>query len=390
MSIPAAFGDFFLGQTSAWTNRQDQVREIVSYRTTLLRRFLNSGSIKFHGGVDIRSRLQALEQTLTHAWSVDDVEAPTQPQTIKEIIAYWRFIRTSATWDDPTMLLNNSMNSEKEREVAIIDLKKQIERQAWMDMMMQLERYILAAPNVAMESSTPGGLPTSLGAIISECTNTVPLGFTNVQGLPPATYTGWQNQKLAYVGEYADASDSTNQGDLLPVLSKMSRLVHFEGLPMMDGANKESMPAAIYTSINGVTLFEEAMRNKQDTLVYVGRQDPTYPKPTVHGIPMEWIDYLSTAPMYPTGASNATYSYEGDTSGDTNAGPRYNFLNFDSLKLFFHTERFFFKNKIQEPDGMPHRHTSWIDTFVNMKCDDRRSQGVVYPGTSDVAAAYRS
>jgi len=128
MSIPAAFGDFFLAQTSAWTNPQDQIGEIVSYRTTLLRRMLKSGSIKFSAGVDIRSRLQTIEQDLTHAWSVDDVESPTQPQTVKEIIAYWRFIRTSATWDDPAILLNNSMNNEKERAVAIFDLKKQIER----------------------------------------------------------------------------------------------------------------------------------------------------------------------------------------------------------------------------------------------------------------------
>jgi hypothetical protein len=169
----------------------------------------------------------------------------------------------------------------------------------------------------------------------------------------------------------------------------MSRLVHYEGLPMVAGADKESMPAAVYTTINGVLQLEQALRSVQDTLVYVGRQDPTYPKPTIHGIPVEWIDYLSTAPMYPTGATNASYGVESSTVGDTNAGPRYNFLNFDSLKLFFHSDRFFYKNKIQEPDGQPHRHVCYIDSFVNLKCDDRRMQGVVFPN-ADAKAAYLS
>lgn len=386
MSIPAAFADFFLAETSAWTNPQDQIREIVSFRTTFLKRMLNSGSIRFSGGQDIRSRLQVIEQTATHAWSVDDVEAPTQPQTVKEIISYWRFIRTPAVWDDPQILLNSSFNNDKARAVAIFDLKKQIERQAWMDHIMGLERRILGTPVVAMESSTPGGEPTSLGALVSECSDTLPLGFSTVQALSPATYTGWQNQALAYNGTAPTGATDT----FLATMSKMSRLVHYEGLPVYDVANKSSIPAAVYTSLNGINMYEEAMRNRNDTLVYVGKQDPAYPNPTIHGVPLEWIDYLSTAPMYPTGASNAAYSYEGDTTGDTNAGPRYNFINFDTLKLYFHSERFFYKNKVQEPDGMPHRHICHIDSFVNMKCDDRRMQGVVYPGTADVPAAFRS
>jgi len=387
MTIAAAFTDFFLAQDSTFVNDASKLKEAVSYRTTLLKRLLAHKTAKqmYGGGSDIRSRIQLLDNGQTHFWGIDDTESPSQPQVVSEIVSPWAFMRTPIVWDEPTILLNNSRVSGKERRIAMYDLKQQLNQQAVIDAGKFIEESIWAAPTTAMETHVSGGPTYSLSCFVSEKANALPTGFTTVETINPATSTNWQNQIQSYTGSTAESST----GDLLYGLSRMSRLVHFEGLPLSgEMGQKETMPAAVYCSISGITLLEQAMRASQDAFVYVGRQDPTYPKPTIHGVPVEWLDILSTANYVPTGAADA-YATEATTTSTTHfMGPRYTFLNFEDLNIFFHTDMFMHKHPPMSWPGQPTRKVVYCDTFLNLICTNRRTQGVVAPLVDDVDAAY--
>lgn len=353
----------------------DHVINAATERSFSLRRLL-SGKTKanyLQGGKSIKIFIQLKDVATAHFYEPDDTESPTQPQSMTVGELPWRYFRDHMAWNDETLVLHTAGLGRNARHRVYKDFKKQYEQAMWTSKLNKLEASLWATPDVLMESLTSGKIPYSFPVFINELTNTVPTSFTTVEQISPTTEANWRNQLESYT-ESAIANSN-----LFKAMSKMRRKVAFDNLPTKGAfSDKATAPAVIWTSLNGITLYEDAMRATQDSFVWVGRQDPAYPKPTMHGIVVEYVSKLDTAAIFPTGSAGA-YSTEMDTTGTTNAGPRYFFANLQDMQLVLHAERYMYKHPILTPANQPSNHVMYVDTYFNLVCENRRTQGIVYP-----------
>jgi len=129
-------------------------------------------------------------------------------------------------------------------------------------------------------------------------------------------------------------------------------------------------------SLNGLTFLEDEMRRTQDTFVFGTRQDPSYPNPTIHGIPIDDIDYLDTAAVF---SDAGTYKTEG---AHTEAGPRALFMNLRDIHFVVHSDMFFHRHAPLTPHYNPTKHSIFVDTYCNIIAENRRSSGIVFPSAT--------
>jgi len=384
MAIPAIFADFLLSEEGAYINTPTKIKEAVSYRSSFLRRMLASKSADdiLAGGDSIRSFIQLDDAGTAHMYGIGKEESPTQPQTVSELRAAYRYLRGDMTWDDNTLLLNTAGKAPSHRYRWLFDFKKQIQQACWIDKIKLVERNLWASPDGSeMESLTAGEQPYSLTCFNhEENSGGIPGGFTadsvtTLEGIAPATKTAWANQALGYDDS---AATMTGANPMLKAMSKMARLCHYDGLPVKPQYGDSALsPTIVITSLEGINYLETVFRSSQDLFAYVGRQDPTSPKPTIWGVPVDWADWLTSAATYPAGSN--TYATQ---SAATYAGARFHFFQLEDISLKFHSERYFEPLPMQTPYRQPSRHTVYVDTYYNLVCTNRRTQGTVYPTAS--------
>lgn len=376
MSIPSVFADFLESTDSSYLNSPEKMVEAITYRKSAWKRLLSGKSPRHYlqGGKSIKSFIQLDDQNSAHFYGIGDEESPSQPQTVSSWEVSWRFMRASYTYDDETVKLNVAGLGRTARHKAYFQFKQQLEGAMWIDMFKLMERQLWATQDsTQMESTTTGKQPQSLAVFNNEMTSGIPTGYGNtVQGISRATKAQWRPQALGY-------NAATTITEVLAPLSRMFRQLGYDGLPdKAHYSTKSSMPAVVWTQLDGVMMYENAMRSDQDTYVYTGRQDPAYPNPTIHGVPVEYASLLDTATIYPTGAAAALSDYT-DTAGTTNAGPRFHFFNLDDICPVFHSEMYMQKHPPQNPYRQPSRHTVYVDTYYNLVLHNARTQGTVYP-----------
>ncbi len=382
MSIPTVFADFLLAEDSSYLKQRSGRggSRVLPFVRVAASSGGQASKDYLQGGKSIKSFLQLDDQNAAHFYAIGEEETPSQPQTVSDIELSWRFARGLYTYDDETVLLNTSGMGRTARHKEYFRFKRQLEKAAYIDKFKLMEAQLFAQPDGSeMESTTSGKQPQSIPVCVNEDTNSLPIGYsgdsvTTIEGIAPATKTQWQCQQLGY--------DITNN-PLLGKMSRMFRQVKFDGLPdRPEYGNKSTMPAVVWTMLDGVQKYEDDMRGGQDTFVYVGRQDPAYPNPTIHGVPVEYAAVLDTAAIFPTDSGGAYSTYD-STAGTTNAGPRYFFCNLDDMTPVIHSEMWMKKHPLQTPYRQPSRHTVYMDTYYNIVFHNRRTQGIVYP-TADV------
>jgi len=379
MTLPAAYAEYALATDDAYLNSAGAVKDAISYRNYGLRRMLEGKDPEkvLQNGKTIKNFLQLEDAATAHFYGAGGTESPTDPQVVTAMDTPWAFIRDDITYDDEAINLHEGDTAQM-----FFNLKRQYEQKCWLSKINFIETQgMWGTPTYAtMEADTPtGGIRhmQSIPTLVTEEANAAAVigGYTSgltLQGIDPEAKTGWQNQRKTY-----DGSSAT---DILKSLSFMARKCKFTGLPLGKGmySDKSSMPAVVWCSLEGLVWLEEKMRNVQDLFVYMGRQDPTYPNPTMYGIPIEEVDYLTTATVFPT-AATSVYSTEGDTAGTTNAGPRYYFMNLSDIYFTIHSDMFFYRHPMRTPYENPSRHTIYIDTYCNITSEQRRTSGIVYP-----------
>jgi len=377
MSIPTVFADFLVAQDSSYLNTPGKMVEAITYRSSAWRRLLSGKSPRHYlqGGKSIKSFIQLDDQNSAHYYGIGDEESPSQPQTVSAWEASWRFMRASYTYDDETVKLNVAGLGRTARHKVYFNFKQQLEQAMWIDMFKLMERQLWAQQDATeMEGTTTGKQPYSLGVFNNEFTNGVPTGYGNtIQGIDRSEKAQWRPQSL----QYTNNTTST----LLSNMSRMFRQLGYDGLPdMAHYSSKSTMPTVVWTQLDGVMMYEDNLRGGQDTYVYTGRQDPAYPNPTIHGVPVEYCALLDTAEIYPTGSSAALADYT-DT-GDSIAGPRFHFSNLDDMCPVFHSEMYMEKHAPQNPYRQPSRHTVYVDTYYNVVLHNARTQGTVAPSAN--------
>lgn len=385
MAIPAVFADFLLSTDSSYVNGAQDVLEGVTYNTFAWKRLLSGKDPKdvLQGGASIKSFIQLDDANSAHFYSIGEEETPSQPQTVTSWEVPWRFLRSPMTWDDETVKLNTSGMGRTARHKEYFNFKRQIEKACWIDKYKLMERALGSTPDSTMSSTTSGKVPQGLfGYLINEFANTLPTGITSIQGIDPSSKTNWANQIAQYTGgslNFTTGITAAAAEVLLATLSKMARKVRFDGLPARpEFQDRSSMPSVVWTTLGGLLTVETCMRALQDSFVYMGRQDPTYPNPTIMGVPIEYVDALADSTIFDDGSSG----FATETTADI-IGPRYFFCNLQDITPVFHEEMFMKKHPPLTPYRQPSRHTIYVDTYYNLVCHNRRTQGIVGPITSD-------
>ena len=126
--------------------------------------------------------------------------------------------------------------------------------------------------------------------------------------------------------------------------------------------------------MTGISGYEEALRENQDTFVWTGRQDPAFDGPQFRGIEMVYIADLDTVAIFPGTAGSLTT----ETAAIAN-GPRYFWINGQYMLKVIHRDRYFYKKRPFSPSSQPYTHIMIVDIWHNNPCRTRRRHAIVYP-----------
>jgi hypothetical protein len=398
-SLISAYVDFDIATDYMHQSLNDgrMAVEQISLRNSSLRRVFSGKDAKkvVQNGKMIKGYVQVEDKNTAHYFGAGAVLNVSNVQLLKEVYTPWAMVRDAYVLDNEELDLHEGNTAER-----FVNIKMNQERAIYIEKCRFLEKNgCWATPNAeTMEAATlsPGTerAITPWNVLVNEEANAVPTqysktggysggtAYNTVQQLSRVTYPAWRCQQKSYIGgpQAAVTADTLMSG-----LSHMSRACNFTGLPIGDGPyiNKSSMPAVIWCSPDGYTALEQDMMQRQNYVVWLGKQDPTFPSITVHGIPVEEIVTIGTANIFPTGASGV-YSTERDISNAValgNAGPRYFFMDFSEhgLGMIVHSEKFFFKQPAAMPNMQLNRRVFAYDSYLNTNAVSCRSSGIVYP-----------
>lgn len=362
----------------------------------------------FGGGADIRFNTFFETGTRTRFHQPGATQNWAQPQKLTHGRAHWRFLITDMAWTLQEIMLNERMTrgSDAERFQQYVDLKRQKEQMMWTDKWDFMEAHIWSEPDFdEMESAAGGeqGKWYSIPAFINEYTNALfntegsaGTAWTTVHGIDPASTVQGQDrydiQKVTYSNEVTSDSELPATGTILGAFEKMWKKVHFEKPPTMGEyfSNPAYDKQQIFCSPEGQTAYAMLIRAFQDNYVIETRQDPAYPDPAFNFIPVKYVDYLTTATLYPnhTTIASATDNVSEGTSGNGVTGPRYYWINSEYLYPTFHEEMFFARQKVREAFNDPDTFVQPVRTWGNLVCTSRMRQGIVRPSEDVYSSLY--
>ena len=343
------------------------------------------------------------------------------PQTGTKWTAPWAFAKASVSWTKQDIGLNVESMGAKYRASVYKRVMHQKHQNLWTGVCNGIEDEFWARPDsVEMESSTPTGprKPYSIPVFINEfeggqVSAQVDAGgsaWTTIQGIDPdgTGNSKWKPYVAGGHGGYTGGTAGRNGGGydsfngttaagtavLFPVFTKAFWNLRFDRLPKKpEYSDKTSSPCVIWTELQGIVDFEQALRLNQDTFRGVGKtsgQDPAYDAPTFRGIPLEYISSLDSALLYSDGdntigSSVPVTALGNDASGAASAaagrciGPRYYFVNSEYLKFVTHTENYCKMTEPFMPSAQPFTRVQVMDLWNNTVCRSRARHGIVGP-----------
>lgn len=404
------FEDFVLATPPVnLTSPYDLVNEATARGEYALSRFMRGAQANemVQGGEVIKDETFLNEVSTFKNYKTNAKHNWENPQVLARWSVPWRFSMGHMQWSDQEVMLNNADLSDKARRKKYKDLKHSKEVNLWTTFMNGLEAQLFAAPDYDEMEDTTGGTPYSLPVFINEWTEaaiqaigggyaanegsglypgftTAGGGANTVQGLDPSVYPRWDNARVTYAraGLYSAGAGT----HLFKAFDKLRRRVRFARLPYKPEVSERTTSPAFYAaSDDGCTVYEAALRENQQMLL-PNYQDPAFPNPQHKGVDIVYIEELDTAEIYPTGsADGTTLSTEFDTSGTTNAGPRYMAINGYYLLKAIHALRYFYKKRPFSPSNQPWNHIMPVDIWHNTVCRSRQRQGIIYP-SADITA----
>lgn len=383
----AQFNDFAEGTGSTYVQSPRELPVNLAGRRTYLwpQMFKNNG-YPVGGGEDIRRSLVFRDNGTYEQYLPGAAHTWQNPQRLDKAIAQWRFSMAHMSWVDQEIILNDKItygtdDAIFEEFVRIRDEKEMI---MWTAKANGLESALWAQPNATLMEGTSSThtAPYSLWPFVNEHANGLfpsytPGGaWTTVEGVSPtaaATDGQWTPQQVTY--------GSTAQDDVGNVVSGLDNLFmacefdaperftqYFED-PTMNNQK-------ILTSRMGRRAFTALLRGGQDRFV-AGNQDPSYPDPQMHGVPVKYAEPMDTAAVYAnTGATALTTEALADLKG-----PRFIMVNCNYTYPVFHKAMYFKKGKVSESHEIPDTHVMPVTTWWNLVCWSRKHNGILSPST---------
>lgn len=353
------------------------------------------------------------------------------PQTGVNFRVPWTYALASIAWEEQELGHNIENMTNKYRAQVYKRVMRQKHQVLRTEVHNAIDDEFWAPPDFTnMESGAPSvRIPYSIPVGINEFQNGLPVGlgqtsWTSKQGINPATAgrEKWQ----ALVSNYSFDANPTTGADL-PLASgggigglfvAMSRMIHrlrFSRLPKnQEFSDMTSSPHVIFTQLEGLTNFEFALRATQDHFRGMGAQsgqDPHYDGPTFRGIPLEWIQALQDAAIYPTGTDNAALTavawstWDDDTNVTNSAtsgqnvvnvygeeievghpGPRYYFFNGEYACWFVHQSHYLDARPVVTPEDQPMSRKQYFTIWNNFYFKSLIRQGLLTPGAPIVNA----
>ena len=398
-SALSTFADFVAATGPAYlTSAEDVVNEAVK-NNYILRRFLRgkAPSEIIQGGSTIKDTIMFDEDNTAVFYHPNASFSWTNPQVLQSWEINWRFLADHMSWTDQEIELNaTSGMTRTARHQTYKKLKRSKERRLWTSLLNKMEDQLFAVPQTADMETATGKQPYSIPAFLNENTNglfysgaveTGKTAWTTVEGINPVTHTKWVPQQ----GRYTSVDPATSD-NLFEAMDQMWLDVKFVPPPTMQEYfdNPTLNAEFIACSKRGLTVYQQMLREAQDTFVTSSRQDPAFNKPTYSGVALEYVSNLDTAALYQATTGTNPYTTELDGGGGAtdgeDAGPRYYFVNANYMKCVFHTSRYMHKKAPMVHPNQPYTTVCPVDSWYNVVCRSRQRQGLISP-TGDIVVS---
>ena len=378
MSWVDVYADFALTTEDTYFDSREKLINQATDRSPILGKFLREAATSkiLQGGERLRFQTFFDEKSTAENYGGANPEFTLDnPQIVTEGVADWRFTADHMVWTDHEIGLQaNSRQTREANYRTIRSIFKTKDQRLATSIIKFLEAQCFEAHSNADMESQSGQKPFSLASFITEeDSGGKPLGVTSgqtIEGIDPETETGWTNQTGTYA-QYA----AGNTG-LLAAFDDMYLSIKYHPLPKFgDQGEPLNDPKFIAASKLGVTRLMQQLRTENsDLLGAVSRSDPSYLNPRYGGIEILYASTLDSAALYDNGSTVAVAEASADITG-----PRYWWVDTDSVCKVFHNDRYFSRHKPKPHQTQPFSHVMYVDTWHQMVCTERRKLGIVSP-----------
>lgn len=390
----SAFGDF-AEATGSWFMQSPKdfpVNLAGKHSYSWSKDFKNNG-MPIEGGEDIRRSLVFRDNGTYEKYQPGAAHTWVNPQRLDKTVAQFRMTMVHKSWNDAEILLNNKISYGTSDHVfeVFVDMDMEKEMLMWVAFANGVENDRWATPDkTKMEGTGIAAIePMSLAAFVNEFPNGLfPLyspggAWTTIQNIDPtaASVDGqWTPQQTLYTSNVQD-----NPGNIVAGLDELWMECQWEQPEQMKQYYEDPRlnNQVIETTKTGRKFYMSLCRGGQDRFV-AGPQDPSYPDPQFHGVPIKRVDRLETATLYANTSAtalttellSATAFSAGITVG---RGPRFYMRNANYMYPVFHKERFMEKDKRSRHHQVPDTWVIPCATWFNNVCVSRKHQGILSP-----------
>ena len=380
-SALTTFNDFMDNTGPSFlTGASDIVNEAVK-NNYLLRRFMRGKgpSETIQGGSSIKDTILFDESNTFQYYQPNETFSWQNPQVLEQWEINWRFAVDHMSWTDHEIELNVGGQGRNARHTTYKEIKRSKEQRLWTSLFNGMEDSIFAAPSATEMEADAGTRPYSLPCFITEGGG-LPSGFSTLQKLTDAK---WTNQAVTYTGGSGIDADQVN---MFEGMDNLYQDVKFMPPPSHQEYFENPTLNAMYIACSkkGLTFYQRALRDSQDTFVTASRQDPAFMKPQYAGHDLEYAAGLDDIAVYGDGTAVGTGT-ETSSVGGSIKGPRYYFINANYMKYVFHTTRYFYTHPSMKHPNQPFTTVMPVDCWHNFICRSRQRQGLLSPVTGNVA-----
>lgn len=404
--LTQAFLDFISGTGTARLTTADHPVHLATRHFYLWRRWWKNNGMPVDGGQNLSFWFLPTDSGTFEEVLPGTPTTPTNPQVLQKGVANWRMTRAHSTYNDAEIILNDRIRygtreAQFEQFVKIRDEKDTITKAAIGN---GLELQLGAVPNkTKMEGDTQDTTsPYSVFAHVNESTNGLfGSGYTATTGVN-ANGGAWTVKEAIdptasamngtmtpnRVGYSSEAQD--NSANIISGLDALWMQCQWEQPEKLDQyeSDEKLNNQNIVTSIQGRRAYMTLLRGAQDRYI-AGPQDPAYPDPQFHGVPISRWDILETVAMYDSAAAGDSLKTEGSTvAGSQVAGPRFYMFNGNFLYPIAHRDRMYFKDQPLRHPQIPDTYVQYWATWWQLVCKSYKHQGVLRPTTAAYAALY--
>lgn len=388
----AAFNRFMLTTPSRFQTGPDEIVPLVQRNTYLLNRFLTGKdkSEYIQATADMRDLVLGILRTAPQFYNPNQPLIPGLTDILDQWRVPWRFLAAPESWTDQTVELN--VATAKDMRGAMKNLKRGIDQECMIAILHQIEDGLWTQPDTTrMEAATAANpLPYAIPATLNEHANGLFPAFspggawTTTQQINPVTQlANWRPVVDTYASFGAvQQVAGMEHPHLFFGLDRATAQTSFDQIPLSPQyADKRTMPSFIGTSLNGRANYAFSLMASQDHFVAIaGGQDPAYPDPQFHAIPVIRVPPLETAALYANAAATALVTEEDPTAAFI--GPRYYGINALYMLLGWYAARMFFRKSVPPSNVQPFTNVIWIDNWYNLINRAPNRHFIVRPSTA--------